>query len=73
MQNLKYDIDELIYKKLETYYMNAKRPCGCQGQGMVESRIRAWEEQTQSTEYRSDRQQDPTCRHELYSVSSDKP
>ena len=52
-----------------------KRPCGCQG-GRARWRegLGAWEEQTHTTEHRSDIQQDPTVqRRELDSVSSDKP
>ena len=52
-----------------------ERQCGCRGGGAWwREGLGAWEEQTQTTEYRSDKQQDPTVQHrELDSVSSDKP
>ena len=69
MWNLKYDINEPIYKTetdSQTQRTDLWLPRGRDGLGV-------WSQQMQTITYRMDKQQGPTVQHrELYSISSDK-
>ena len=70
MLNLKYDTMNLSMKQKQTH-KHREETCGCQG-GEREG-LGVWGQQTETSIYGIDQQQEPTIQHkELYTISCDE-